>query len=293
MTDSDKICQICRKMFTTRANLKIHTSRKKPCASTDLNEILTSNKNFKCNRCDMIFQTNQNLIKHLNRKFPCELKNPTPEEIELRLLFEQLKEENEQHKNQIEQLQHQSSITNNNNHTNSMKNSNINSHNTTNHITIHSYGKEDMSHITEDMYKKCFRLFNKSVEQLFSMKHFCTLMQQNHNLYISNMRDAYMMIKKSSGRWDKVNKSVMLEKMYYDLKNDLSAALDHMRDEDLIESKLEKSFAPFVDDHIDDEREERLKKNSCDVMACMAYNNRHFPMEIKNQLDKENKHKLR
>ncbi len=289
MTDNDKTCQTCHKIFTTRANLKIHMTRKRPCVAID--DILTLDKKFKCNRCDTMFQTNQALMRHLNRKFPCELKNPTPEEIELRKLFEQLKEENEQHKSQIEQLQHQS-ITTNNNNMNSMKNSNINSHNTTN-ITINSYGKEDMSHITNDMYKTCFRLLNKSVEQLFSMKHFCTLMQQNHNLYISNMRDAYMMIKKASGRWDKVNKSVTLEKMYYDLKNDLSAALDHMRDEDLIEAKLEKIYAPFVDDHIDDDKDERFRKQSCDVMACMAYNNRHFPMEIKKQIDKDNKNKLR
>jgi hypothetical protein len=250
-----------------------------------INEVPTLDKRFKCNRCEVSFSTNQTLMKHLNRKFPCELKNPSPEEIELRLLFEQLKRENEQQQAQIEQLQPHTTTTNSDN---SVKN-NINSNNsTTNHITINSYGNEDLSHISGPMFKRCFQLFHESVDQLFIMKHFSEQMQGNHNLYISNMRDGHMMMNRS-GKWDVVNKSATLKRIYYNLKDDLSAAFDKMKSEKTIDPQLIRSYTPFIDEEINEEREARFKRNSCDKLACMAYNNRHFPMGIKAQMDKDAK----
>ena len=98
MNTNNKTCERCQRTFTTRANLLIHAQRLVPCIEKDaaiFNEVLLPSKNFKCNRCEGSFSTNQTLMKHLNRKFPCELKNPSPEEIELRLLFEQLKSVND------------------------------------------------------------------------------------------------------------------------------------------------------------------------------------------------------
>jgi len=84
-----------------------------------------------------------------------------------------------------------------------------------------------------------------------------------------------------------VNKAITFNRIYYDLKDNLSNALDKMRDENTIDKKLDQQFSWFVEDDIDEEREERFKMMSCESMACMAYNNRHFPMQIKNQMDKE------
>ena len=290
MNTNNKTCERCQRTFTTRANLLIHTKRLVPCAEKEIeqtNEVSPPSKKFKCNRCECTFQTNQNLNVHLNRKFPCELKNPSPEEIELRLLFEQLKRENEQQQAQIEQLQPHTTTTNSDNSVKNNINSN-NSNSTTNNITINSYGNEDLSHISGPMFKRCFQLFHESVDQLFIMKHFSEQMQGNHNLYISNMRDAHMMMNRS-GKWDVVNKSATLKRIYYNLKDDLSAAFDKMKSEKTIDPQLIRSYAPFIDEEINEEREARFKRTSCDKLACMAYNNRHFPMAIKAQMDKDAK----
>ena len=90
-------------------------------------------------------------------------------------LFEQLQNENEQLKLQNENLR-------NNNFSNT---NNINSNNT-NNISINVYGSEDMSHITDAMYKSCFRQMQRSVEKLFNMKHFSNQMMENQNIYITN-----------------------------------------------------------------------------------------------------------
>jgi hypothetical protein len=284
MSTKEKICPTCRKIFTTHANLKKHMARKNPCVVAELTDgIETQNKKFKCNRCESSFRTSQKLTSHLNRKFPCELKNPSPEEIELRLLFEQLQEKNKQQQIQIDKLENKSTITNN-------TANNINSNNTTNNIIIHSYGNEDMSHITENMYKQCFQVVYKSVEKLFDMKHFSKDMKQNHNLYITNMNSNHMMML-TNEKWGLVEKAETLDNMYEDIRENLSDAFNELRDKDRVDAVMEKQFSSFADDYKvdEDENEERAKKESCKKMAYLAFNNRQFAINAQRQLKNKTK----
>jgi len=284
-------CNTCRKTFTTSVNLQIHMNRKKPCISPELAALIPKKKyKFKCERCEQTFQTNQNLTVHLNKKKPCEIKEPTPEEMELRLLFEKLKEEhlhqkeeNEDLKVKIDKLENQPNI----NTTNNVQNNN-NTINNNNNVTINVYGKENTSHITDAMYISCFELFNKSVEKLISLKHFSSQMQENHNFYISNMRDAYMMIYNTK-KWNVANKDVVFKDMYYKAKGDLFDAWDRLCQKKAVSNTLRTIYPKFIIDDLDDERDEMFKKASCDKIACMAYNNRDFPMKIKKEMDLKKK----
>jgi len=257
--------------------------RQKPCLSPELaNNRTPPEKKFKCERCEATFQTKQNLLGHMNRQKPCELKDPTLEEIELRLLFEQLKaehlqqqEENEDLKIKIDKLENQPNTTNNIQNNNTINNN----------VTINVYGKEDTSHITDAIVLSCFDDFDKSIEKYFGMRHFSKKMQGNHNLYISNMRDGYMMVF-NTAKWNIVNKEVTLKKMYYEIKEILSNEWDRMRNKNAVAPHIKSIYPRFIEHEIDDEREKQFQTASCDKMACMAYNNRKFPMQIKKQMDK-------
>ncbi len=285
MVASNKTCQTCLQTFSTNANLKLHTNRRTPCVTPETIVPFVKFK-FKCERCDARFQSNNKLISHLHRKFPCKIKNPTEEEIELRVLFEQLKAEHlqqqEELKQEIEQLKQQVNTTGTTN------NSNITNIQNNNNITINVYGKEDVSHITDAMLTSCFRDFDKSIEKYFGMKHFSRLMRGNHNLYISNMRDGYMMVFNTK-KWNLVNREVTLKKMYYEIKENLSNEWDMMCNKNAVEPHIKSIYPRFIEYEIDDEREIKFQTASCDKMACMAYNNRSFPMNKKKQWDKEQK----
>jgi len=283
---SNKTCPKCSNTFTTKANLTIHLNRIKPC--NQIPGILFVTSKYKCERCCVFFKTNQKLTYHLNRKYPCVIKDPAPEEIELRLLFETLKEEhlrqkqeNEHLKVEIDHLKMQPA-TNTTNNSNNIQNTNIQHNN----ITINVYGQEDLSHISDAMYKSCFRDFNQSVEKYFGMKHFSKYMQGNHNLYISNMRDGYMMVFNSK-KWNLVNREVTMKKMYYAAKESLSNAWDMMCNKNAVEPHILSIYPRFIEYELDDERDEKFQTASCDKMACMAYNNRKFPMQMKKQMEKE------
>jgi len=279
MVATNRTCPICRKYFVSNANFTVHLNRKTPCITPELSAILGPHpKNFKCNRCDLLFQTNQKLTAHLNRRTPCKLK-PTDDQ----LLVEQLQIENLDQKKIIEKLQSERQLTTNNNTTNNTTNNNTTNNN---NIHIHVSGKEDLSHITDSMYKDCFCEPHKSIEKLFAMIHFHTNQPLNHNLYISNLDTGHITLLNKSG-WVKASKDVEFERRYYDIKEILIVAFDIMRTAvpKTITSSLEKYFSPFVDDYIEEEFENQIKQASCEMMKYMAYNNRQEPMRIQKVME--------
>jgi hypothetical protein len=284
----DKTCPTCLKIFANKSNLKYHLQRKKACVPPSLETtIVALPKKHKCDRCHSLFETPKKLTNHLNRKNPCIIKNsqsPHLKETELRILFEQLRKEheklcreNQQHKLEITKLQR--GVLNSNNTIQ-------NNSNNTNNITVNMYGYEDMSHITDEQYKHCFRQMPQSVECLFDLKHFSEKMPQNHNMYISNIKDSYMMIFRQKA-WMLADREMTLKTIYYDIKEDLSRALDKMRSTGTIEKNLERFFSPFVEDDLDENKEAEMKRISFKKMILKAYNCRHLPMKIHSQMEKE------
>ena len=282
-------CERCGKTFPTNATFKQHMNRKTPCNPPDL----TNTLKFQCTRCTKRFINNRLLSRHLSRQKPCELITPPPNEIDMQALFEKLKQEQElvvsQFQTEIKQLktevndlktQNQTLITTNNNNCNNTTNNNI---------TINKYGQEDISHITDAMYKRCFKKVKNSVVVFLEMKYFSSKMPSNHNFYISNMRNNQMVIYKAE-RWDNVNKAKALENIYYAAKDNLSNVFDKMREEgrlSLAELLCEWYMDGDYTDKMDDE--ETIQKNTSKEFATIAYNHRKIPMEMKNIMEKHGK----
>jgi hypothetical protein len=228
---------------------------------------------------------------HLKRKYPCVIKNSHKQELEeteLRVLFEQLRQEHEQLKNENKKLMNYANATTSTSYSNNRTNTNLqnNSNNNNNNVTINVYGNEDMSHITEEQYKYCFKQMPHSVEYLFDLKHFSEKMPQNHNMFISNIKDTYMMVFRKQA-WMLADRETTLKKIYYDIKDNLSTALDKMRNAGTIERNLERFFSPFVEDDLDEEKEAEMKRISFKQMSLLAYNCRHAPMKHYVQMEKE------
>jgi len=309
-----KTCEKCGKSFLKKSHYNSHLNRIKSCVSNETN----INWKFSCNRCDTRFQSKYHLNSHLNRKNPCKLKKPQLEEIELQALFERLKTEQEllKLKTENEQLKLQGEIKhlknqlqtnieanlqseikslkeqlkNKSNTTHHTTNNTTNNTNISNKITINVCGEETLSHINDAFFISCFEKVKGSVEKLFGKKHFSSKNKDNHNLYISNLRDNNIMIYKD-GTWNIANKEVTLNKMYYDTKENLADVYDRMCGDETLIPRLVHTFRWFVEDDIPENEEKVFRKKSMDDMACMAYNNREYPMEIKKQMEERKKNK--
>ena len=164
-------------------------------------KILSQNKpKFKCEFCEKEYKHVQSLNKHLKK---CEEKKKDDTVKEsmtelVNLLNEELSEIREQHQKemekrdkemekrdkQIEELIKKAGInTTNNNITNVQNN-----------IKLLNYKDTDTSDLTENDYVKCLEHYNFCVPHLIRRIHFNPKKPENHNVYISNLKNSYVMV---------------------------------------------------------------------------------------------------
>lgn len=172
---------------------------------------------FKCKYCEQGYKHKSSLSKHI--KYSC-TKNKTEDLTELvRLLNLQLEQQKNEFETklqtqtkQIEKLMDKLEI---NNYTNS-NNTIIN--NVTNNINLLNYKDTDTSHLTNIDYKKCLEKASRCVLKLIEKVHFNPDKPENMNIYISNMKNNYMMMYKEN-KWNLVTKEEM--DSVYNHKEDL------------------------------------------------------------------------
>jgi len=95
-----------------------------------------------------------------------------------------------------------------------------------NHITnntfvqnnILSYRDTDVSHLTNKDYEKAIQKVNSCVKDMIEKIHFNPLKPENMNIYISNMKDKYIMIYED-GIWNIKNKTPELNELYDEKRN--------------------------------------------------------------------------
>jgi hypothetical protein len=171
---------------------------------------------FKCKYCEQGYKHKSSLSKHI--KYSC-TKNKTEDLTELvRLLNLQLEQQKNEFETklqtqtkQIEKLMDKLEI---NNYTNS-NNTVIN---VTNNINLLNYKDTDTSHLTNIDYKKCLEKASRCVLKLIEKVHFNPDKPENMNIYISNMKNNYMMMYKEN-KWNLVTKEEM--ESVYNHKEDL------------------------------------------------------------------------
>ena len=209
-------------------NIKITNTENKPEYKSKLSQksAIIANKTYKCEFCNKIYAHNQSLFKHsktckekkkdedvkdsmnklvillneqLNEKnqqlckkdeqlndFKKEIKKEFKKELtkrdnelkkELIKKDEQLKKQNKQ----IDELIKKAGI-------------NISTTNVMNNIKLLSYSETDRSHLTDKDIIKCLKHSNFCIPHLIEKIHFDKNKPQNHNVYISNLKNKYIMI---------------------------------------------------------------------------------------------------
>jgi len=103
--------------------------------------------------------------------------------------------------------------------------SNSNNNNTVNNIVLLGYGKEDMSKIDRDKLLNSVKQGFKSAVRLTDAIHFDPEHPENHNIYISNLKNKYAMMF-NNHRWEVVTKTELIDKIYSDKKNYIEDNMD-------------------------------------------------------------------
>jgi hypothetical protein len=219
-----------------------------------------------CKYCHKSFSRQDALSRHIDKY--CKAKkslDDSKEQLFQRLLAEhdelmglmaevkQLKKENKEFKQIIAQ---QTNIQTQNNTI----------HNTLN-IKLVAYGKEDISAIPVQVYKQLINKGFMSVPALVEKVHFDKNKPENQNIYMSNMRDDYILIYDGED-WKLTDKKETLDGLYdekvYILENKFQELI-----KELPEPVITK-FKRFLDKADNDSTKDGIKKE----LRLMLYNHR-------------------
>jgi hypothetical protein len=226
---------------------------------------------YKCKHCNKIFKQNNNYNRHIRNN--CKVQKESKEEKEniYQELVKQMKKLEDQNKELCEELKKMKSntITKNSNNTKNVKNSN----NTNNTINLVAFGKEDLSHITEEVYKKILGKGTQSILELINNVHFNENKPEHCNVYISNIRDKYAMIYDGK-EWILKNQDNVITDLLEYKKDNLIDKFDDLLDK-LSPSTIVK-FKRFLDKADDDETINMIKKD----IKLLLYNKRKVSMGL-------------
>jgi len=183
-----------------------------------VNDTSTKSKDtYECKHCNNEFNSRQGKWRHLKN---CKEKKQDEEEKNnlislIELLNQQIEEQREYMKDQniqIIELIKKSGI-------------NIGTQNIQQNIKILAYNNSDLSHLTDKDYMKCLKHSNFCIPHLIKEIHFNPEKPENHNIYISNLKNNYVMIYNGS-KW-----------MLNDRDESIQSLIDDK--ESIIEQKLE------------------------------------------------------
>jgi len=211
---------------------------------------------FTCKYCEQNFKFKQSMYRHI--KYTC-TKNKDEDLTELvRLLNLQLEQQKQEftkkietQSKQIEKLMGKLEIHG--------------SFNTTNiqNINLLAYRETDVSHLTDQDYKSCLKKVNHCVKHMIEKVHFNPTKPENMNIYISNIKDKYIMVYDGMN-WNLANKKEEIDRLYEEKEMMLEEWLDSNP-----EKELKDKFLKYLNNKESDECLNRIK----DEIKLMLYNN--------------------
>jgi hypothetical protein len=217
----------------------------------------------KCKYCEQCYRHKSSLSKHI--KYSC-TKNKDEDLTELvRLLNKRIEQQESNMENQrqeltktietqskqIEKLMGKLEISGSFNTTNNMIN-----------INLLPYRETDTSHLTDQDYRYCIKRVNHCVKSMIEKVHFNPLKPENMNIYISNIKDKYIMLYDGQN-WNVANKKAELDRLYEEKEMMLEEWLESNPEEE-----LKDKFMKYLNNKDNDECLNRIKEE----IKMMLYN---------------------
>jgi hypothetical protein len=130
-------------------------------------------------------------------------------------------------------------------------------------INLLAYRETDVSHLTDQDYKSCLKKINHCVKQMIEKVHFNPSKPENMNIYISNIKDKYIMVYDGSN-WNLANKKDELDRLYEEKEMMLEEWLESNP-----EKELKEKFMKYLNNKENDECLNSIKEE----IKLMLYNN--------------------
>ena len=281
-------CINCNKIFNHKSTYLRHIERKFKCKNKNVEtQIISTSAEYStfgmaipnmeyfdnnCKFCNKTYSTKYNLNKHQKK---CKLKKETTKKEELFQLLKlevnkDLEKQNLFLKQQINNLQielcnNKTMNITNNNYT-SISNTNCNNKT----INILAYDKTDLSHLTDKDFEQIMKKCYKSVPSLIEKTHFDPLRPENKNIYISNIKQNFVM-KYTGEKWILCNKDETLDDLYENSSNILE---DKIENWEANKYKYDNDAVDKFYKFLDNKDKDNIKNEIKDEIKLILYNNK-------------------
>jgi hypothetical protein len=229
-----------------------------------------------CVYCKSVLSYKQSYYRHLKSCKEKQKDDTVRESMEelVSLLNEkdkQLKEKDKEHKIEVEELIKKAGIStiNNNNITNNIQNN----------IKLLNYKETDISHLTESDYIKCLEHYNFCVPHIIKKIHFNPKKPENHNIYISNLKNNYIMIYMNN-KWKVKNRDDTISNVIDDKQVLLEKKIQEWIRNGNKYPKLMKKFNRYIEKREQDDVINAIKEE----IKLLLYNSRNMIIENKKLL---------
>lgn len=270
MNKNDLFCDICGKQFKYNSIYLKHINKKKPCKNVNLqtidneyvdddniNEIKKIYVNIiqkindktkksiidKCYFCNNLYSSKSNLLNHIRNN--CKLyKELFSQQNKYKELINRYKSNNKitilnEEIIRLKQKNNKNIIKDNNDNNVKTINNNININNNNNNLHIHlnSFGKEDLSHITDEDYKIYIKTIYNGLVSFIKHVHCSEDNPANFNIYLDNPHSKSIKIFQDN-KWLLKDSDEVITKIKDDKLNILDKKVEEFND-DKLKTKLE------------------------------------------------------
>jgi len=145
-------------------------------------------------------------------------------------------------------------------------------------VKLVKFGNENLSYISDDLFKSILGRGFKAVEELVDHSHFHPDHPENYNIYIANIKNDYVVIYDGK-KWNINKKEDVFEDIVY-AKSDFLC----MKFKELMSQMTEtdiKKFTNFINERDEDKTMNKIKGE----LKLQLYNNRYLPERLRKQME--------
>ena len=212
--------------------------------------------NYFCEYCNKKFTRKDSLTKHLNGR--CKLRDNEKEEMGK--MVDLLNKQLEDQKYQINELIKKSGTTN---ITLNQQN------NVSNNIKLLGYRNTDISHLSDKDFISCISHSNFCIPHLIKKIHFDPDKPENHNIYISNIKNNYAMIY-DGDKWNLTNKDDLINEILEEKEIIIEEKLEEWLEKGKQYPEIMKKFTRYLEKKENDVVLDKIK----DEVKLVLFNNR-------------------
>ncbi len=272
-------CNRCNYNTDNKTKYDRHCKTKKHLGTTKSQQLVNKKSTisqqkvniFDCEYCNKVFTTKQSMYRHI--KYTCKQNKDEDLKELVRLMNEKMLEQNKriesmeqalyQKDKQIEKRDKQINKLSNKLQINNIQN--IQQNNI--HFHLNSYKNTDLSFLDENDFYECLKKYKNCVVKAIEKIHLNPEYPQNMNLYISNIKENYIMMY-DDDKWVLRDRNKELIKIYEDKEEILDEWVDSNK---RFKPELLEMFNRYLEMKDDDEN---LLKELMKDIKMMIYNNR-------------------